>query len=91
MTAPRILLPGATGAFGPRLSEGLVRSGLGVLAVAREHPGAEGRLAFVVAIAARVPGRVPRYRGWGTPARRCAPAVITLIPPPSPGPARGRW
>jgi hypothetical protein len=35
VTAPRILLLGATGAFGSRLAEGLVRSGLGVLAVAR--------------------------------------------------------
>ena len=44
MTAPRILLLGATGAFGSRLAEGLVRSGLGVLAVARGL--ADGSLAF---------------------------------------------
>lgn len=51
MSAPRILLLGATGAFGSRLAEGLLRAGLGVVALAR-------RAAPLEALAARLGGDV---------------------------------
>lgn len=96
----RVPLPGATGAFGSRLAEGPVHAGIGVAAVARrrrafglapprrltpagaarERLDAEGRVAFDVPVAVPARGRLTRRRGWPAP-----------IPPPSAGPAPGRW